>query len=113
MSATRFNYVTLDRAYEAKKSGNQFNTIKEIPMCKLKMYSLNPPYGGVPGYIFSNNNAAPSVTLLYRGDRYQFAGAVTNLDGETVENAYYTTEVNGMCVVVTVGEGGKVALLGG
>lgn len=113
MSATRFNYVTLDSAYEAKKSGDRFNTVKKIPMSKLKMYSLNPPYGCVSGYIFSNNQTSPSVTLVYSGYEYQFLGVVTNLDGETVENAYYTNEVNGMCVVVTVAEGGKVSLLGG
>ena len=110
MSATRFNYVTLDHAYEAKKAGNLFTTIKEIPLSALKMYSLNPPYGGAPGYIFSNSNVAPNVSLMYNGDRYQFAGTVTNLNGETVENAHYTNEVNGMCIVVTVAEGGKVAI---
>ena len=110
MSATRFNYVTLDRAYEAKKSGTKFTTIKEIPLGKLKMYSLSPPYGGAPGYIFSYNQAAPTAKFVYNGNTYQFAGAVTDLDGETVDNAHYTNEVDGTCIVVTVAEGGPVSL---
>lgn len=112
MSATRFNYVTLDRAYEATKSGNQFTTVEEIPLGKIKLISLNPPYGGVHGYIFSNNQTPPDASILYNGSTYYFRGAVTELDGETVENAYYAT-ANGAYVVVTVGEGGKVSLLGG